>query len=149
MEQRVFLGERLLRDTDSTSMAASIETRLPLVDQVLLENVIRLPDHERFHPLRMKSMLRRIGLRGLDPALFDRPKSGFVLPYDRWLRSSLGKVIDATMRDPAMVQPTGLNPAAVLRLWQAFLEGAPGLYWSRVWAIYVFIRWCHRHRVYL
>lgn len=149
MEQRLFLGERLLRDTDATSMAASIETRLPLVDHVLLEHVNRLPDHERFHPLRMKSMLRRIGLRGLDPALFDRPKSGFVLPYDRWLRSSLGKVIDATMRDPAMVQPTGLNPAAVLRLWQAFLDGAPGLYWSRVWAIYVFIRWCHRHRVYL
>jgi len=149
MEQRLFLGERLLRDTDATSMAASIETRLPLVDQVLLENVNRLPDHERYHPLRMKSMLRRIGLRGLDPALFDRPKSGFVLPYDRWLRSSLGKVIDATMRDPAMVKPTGLDPEAVRRLWQAFLDGAPGLYWSRVWAIYVFIRWCHRHGAYL
>ena len=147
MEQRLFLGERLLRDTDAASMAASIETRLPLVDQVLLESVNQLSDQDRYQPLRMKSMLRRIGLRGLDPALFDRPKSGFVLPFDRWLRSSLGKRIDATMRDADAVRPTGLNPEAVRRLWQAFLDGAPGLYWSRVWAIYVYVRWCHRQGV--
>ena len=145
MEQRLFLGERLLRDTDAASKAASLEVRLPLVDQVLLENVNRLSDHDRYHPLQAKSMLRRIGLRGLDPALFDRPKSGFVLPYDRWLRSSLGKMIDSTMRDPVLVKPTGLDPEAVRRLWQAFLDRSPGLYWSRVWAIYVFIRWCHRN----
>src|SRR6185437_9743879 len=42
MEQRLFLGERLLPDTDATSMAASIEVRLPLVDHVLFENVCRL-----------------------------------------------------------------------------------------------------------
>jgi len=149
MEQRLFLGERLLRDTDATSMAASIELRLPLVDQVLSENVNRLPDRQRYYPLRKKSLLRRIGLQGLDPALFERPKTGFVLPYDRWLRKGLGKVLDQTMRDPEAVKPTGLNPEAVQRLWQAFLDGAPGLYWSRVWAIYVLIRWCHRHEAYL
>jgi asparagine synthase (glutamine-hydrolysing) len=149
LEQRLFLGERLLRDTDATSMAASIELRLPLVDQVLFENVNRLNDRERYYPLRKKSVLRRIGLRGLDPALFERPKTGFVLPYDRWLRKGLGKVLDQTMRDPDAVKPTGLNPEAVQRLWQAFLDGAPGLYWSRVWALYVLIRWCHRHNAYL
>jgi asparagine synthase (glutamine-hydrolysing) len=149
MEQRLFLGERLLRDTDAASMAASIEVRLPLVDQVLLEAVDRLPVADRYLPLRTKSMLRRIGLRGLDPALFERPKSGFELPYDRWLRSGLGTMIDSTLRDADAIRPTGLNPAAVLQLWQAFLDGAPGLYWSRVWALYVFIRWCHRHGAYL
>src|SRR5580658_2397615 len=85
-EQRLFLGERLLRDTDAASMSASIEVRLPLVDQVLSEHVDLLPDAQRFAPVRKKALLRRIGLVGLDPALFDRPKSGFVLPYDRWLR---------------------------------------------------------------
>jgi asparagine synthase (glutamine-hydrolysing) len=35
----------------------------------------------------------------------------------------------------------------VMDLWQAFLDGAPGLYWSRVWALYAFIRWCNRHGV--
>ena len=149
MEQRLFLGERLLRDTDAASMAASIEVRLPLVDQVLFENADRLPDRERYHPLGKKSVLRRIGLRGLDRALFERPKTGFVLPYDRWIRMGLRKVMDRAMRDPAAVKQTGLNPEAVQRLWQAFLDGAPGIYWSRVWALYILIRWCHRHGAYL
>lgn len=149
LERTLFLGERLLRDTDSASMSASIEVRLPLVDQVLVENVERLPAANRFDPIGKKAVLRRIGLRGLDPALFERPKAGFVMPYDRWLRGSLGDRIDGTMRDPEAIRPTGLDPETVGRLWQAFLDGAPGLYWSRIWAIYVFIRWCHRHQVYL
>jgi asparagine synthase (glutamine-hydrolysing) len=147
MERRLFLGERLLRDTDAASMSASLEVRLPLVDQVLVEQVERFPASQRFEPVGRKAALRRIGLQGLDPALFERPKAGFVLPYDRWLRSGLGRKIDGTLRDPQAIAPTGLDPAAVTRLWQAFLAGAPGLYWSRVWALYVFIRWCNRHQV--
>lgn len=148
MEQRLFLGERLLRDTDATSMAASIEVRLPLVDQVLLENVYRLRDRARYQPIGKKALLRRIGLRGLDPALFERTKTGFVLPYNRWLRMGMSKVMDETMRDVAAVKATGLNPEAVRRLWQAFIDNNQGVYWSRVWAIFVLIRWCHRHRAF-
>jgi asparagine synthase (glutamine-hydrolysing) len=148
MEQRLFLGERLLRDNDVASMAASLEQRVPLVDQTLFESVDRLPDEVRYRPLGRKGMLRRIGLRGLDPALFERPKSGFVLPFDRWIRRGLKRAMDQTLRDPQAIAPTGLNPAAVERLWRAFLEGATGMYWSRVWSVYVFIRWCHRNRVF-
>jgi asparagine synthase (glutamine-hydrolysing) len=148
MEQRLFLGERLLRDNDVASMASSLEQRVPLVDQVLFESVDRLPDHARYSPLGQKAMLRRIGLRGLDPALFERPKSGFVLPFDRWIRRGLKDAMDCTLRDPQAIAPVGLDPAAVERLWRAFLDGAPGMYWSRVWSVYVFIRWCHRNRVF-
>jgi asparagine synthase (glutamine-hydrolysing) len=148
MEQRLFLGERLLRDNDVASMASSLEQRVPLVDQVLFEIVDRLPDRARYRPLGRKAMLRRTGLRGLDPALFDRPKSGFVLPFDRWIRRGLKDAMDQTLRDPQLIAPVGLEPAAVERLWRAFLDGAPGMYWSRVWSLYVFIRWCHRNRVF-
>jgi asparagine synthase (glutamine-hydrolysing) len=148
MEQRLFLGERLLRDNDVASMACSLEQRVPLVDHVLFESVDRLPDPARYRPLGRKAMLRRIGLRGLDPALFERPKSGFVLPFDRWIRRGLKATMDQTLRDPQAIAAAGLNPVAVERLWRAFLEGAPGMYWSRVWSVYVFIRWCHRNRVF-
>jgi asparagine synthase (glutamine-hydrolysing) len=148
MEQRLFLGERLLRDNDVASMACSLEQRVPLVDQVLFESVDRLPDRTRYQPLGRKAILRRIGLRGLDPGLFERAKSGFVLPFDRWIRRGLKDVMDQTLRDPQAVAPAGLDPAAVSRLWRAFLEEAPGVYWSRVWSVYVFIRWCHRNRVF-
>ncbi|NPU68242.1 asparagine synthase (glutamine-hydrolyzing) [Bradyrhizobium sp. 83012] len=148
MEQRLFLGERLLRDNDVASMAASLEQRVPLVDQVLFDSVDRLPEPTRYEPPRSKAMLRRIGLRGLDLSLFDRPKSGFVLPLDRWIRRGLQDAMDKTLRDPQAIAAVGLAPAAVERLWRAFLDGAPGIYWSRVWAIYVLVRWCHRHRVF-
>lgn len=147
MEQRLFLGERLLRDNDVASMAVSLEQRVPLVDQALFEVVDRLPDAARYAPIMRKAMLRRVGLRGLDPALFDRPKSGFVLPFDRWIRAGLRGEMDATLRDPEAVRAAGLSPDAVLRLWSGFLDGAAGLYWSRVWAVYVHVRWCARHRV--
>jgi asparagine synthase (glutamine-hydrolysing) len=147
LEQRVFLGERLLRDNDAASMAVSIEQRLPLVDQTLLASVYAMDDDVRYRPLQKKALLRRIGLQGLDPALFDRPKRGFVLPFDRWIRLGLGKAMDETMRDAEAVRAAGLDPECVRRLWVAFQEGAPGLYWSRVWAVYVLVRWCERHGV--
>lgn len=147
LEQRLFLGERLLRDTDATSMAASIETRLPLVDTTLLSVVLRLPDDIRFHPLRLKALLRRTGLKGLDPQLFNRPKSGFELPFDRWLRQALGQEIEATLLDAAAVSGAGLDAAEVRRLWLAFKTGAKGLYWTRLWALYSLIRWTQVNRV--
>jgi len=147
LEQRLFLGERLLRDSDAASMAASLEQRLPLVDQVVLETVTRLPDAIRYQPVLRKAALRRAGLRGLDPALFDRPKRGFVLPFDRWIRKGLSEAIDEMLGDPQALRLVGLKPGPVQRLWQAFREGGPGLYWSRVWAVYVLVRWCMRHGI--
>jgi asparagine synthase (glutamine-hydrolysing) len=41
--------------------------------------------------------------------------------------------------------PVGLDPVAASPA--NLLEGAPGMYWSRVWSVYVFVRWCHRNRV--
>jgi asparagine synthase (glutamine-hydrolysing) len=110
MEQRLFLGERLLRDNDVASMASSLEQRMPLVDQVIFESVDRLPDRARYQPLGRKAMLRRIGLRGLDPALFERSKSGFVLPLDRWIRRGLQDAMDQTLRDRKLSLRSALTP---------------------------------------
>jgi asparagine synthase (glutamine-hydrolysing) len=147
LEQRLFLGERLLRDTDAASMAVSVETRLPLVDSVLVDAVNRVADPDRFSPIGKKTLLRRIGLGGLDMRLFERPKRGFVLPFDRWIRKSLGRAMDETMRDASLSKAIGLNGRTVAQVWSAYQDGAPGLYWSRVWTLYVLIRWCHRHGV--
>ena len=147
LEQRCFLGERLLRDSDAASMAVALELRVPLVDRELTRCVDGLGDNVRFGEIGRKQALRDAGLVGLDPALFDRPKQGFQLPFDRWIRQNLGAVMDATMRDTALAESIGLDGAAVVRLWDAFHDGAPGIFWSRVWAVYVLLRWCGHHRV--
>jgi asparagine synthase (glutamine-hydrolysing) len=128
-------------------MASSIELRLPLVDHLLVECVNRLPDRLRFHPVGQKSILRKVGLTGIDPALYDRPKSGFVLPFDSWIRKNLGETMDETMRDESLAASIGLNGQYISHLWRAYQEGAAGMYWSRVWAIYVLARWCQQRGI--
>ena len=112
-----------------------------------LEGKTALSDEERFLPLGKKQVLRDIGLAGLDPALFDRPKSGFVLPIDSWARDVLRDEMTDALSDRGFCEAAGLDAGAVGRLWSAFLSGAPGFYWSRVWAVYVLGWWCREHRV--
>jgi len=147
LEQRCFLGERLLRDTDCTSMAVSLEVRVPLVDHALVAAAEAVDDRRRFEPVGRKQLLREIGLGGIDPALFERPKAGFELPFDDWIRGTLRERITSTFADDALCERVGLRASVLRRLWQAFLSGAPGIYWTRVWSPFVLLDWCRSHDV--
>jgi asparagine synthase (glutamine-hydrolysing) len=145
LELSSFVGERLLRDTDTASMAVALEARVPLLDHVLVEAVAGIDPVRRFSPLRKKQLLRDVALSGLDPAIFDRPKSGFVLPIGTWARRRLQAQMQAAFDDAALARRVGLNAGATQTLWRSFIDGRRGLYWSRVWAIYVLLSWCETH----
>lgn len=149
LEMSSFIGERLLRDTDTASMAVALEVRVPLLDHVLVETVAGLDPERRFSPARQKKLLRDVALSKIDPAVFDRPKSGFVLPIDTWARQRLMPMMDAVFANTELARRVGLNGKAVKTLWRSFVEGKPGLYWSRVWSLYVLMSWCQTHNVYL
>ena len=142
-----FLGERLLRDTDAASMAVSLEVRVPLLDNKVVEAVAAVNRQQRFQPLGKKQLLRTLALSKLDPKLFDRPKSGFNLPIELWCRQELRGELESTFSDRDLCLSVGLNPAAVERLWRAFQAHAPGIYWSRVWSLFVLLWWCRTHGV--
>jgi asparagine synthase (glutamine-hydrolysing) len=147
LELSSFVGERLLRDTDAASMAVSLEVRVPLLDHVLAETVAGIDPARRFLPLRRKQLLRDLALGGLDQAIFERPKSGFVLPIDVWARRSLYPDMEAVFADQGLARQAGLRSEVVQTLWRSFVRGMPGIYWSRVWAIYVLLSWCRNHEV--
>ncbi len=147
LELSNFLEQRLLRDTDAASMAVSLEVRVPLLDHVVIEAAARLSDRRRFEPLGRKQALRDAALGGLDPSIFERPKSGFVLPIERWARGGMQAEVAETLNDASACRAVGFAPEPVARLWKAFEAGAPGIYWSRVWSIFALLRWCARHRV--
>ena len=147
LELTNFIGERLLRDTDAASMAVSLEVRVPLLDHELVEATARVDTKQRFHPLQGKKLLRDMALGNLPSRLFDRPKRGFELPIAAWCRHALRADIDATFADRDHCRSIGLDPNAVARLWDAFKSGARGIYWSRIWAIFVLLRWCRTHGV--
>jgi asparagine synthase (glutamine-hydrolysing) len=145
LELSSFIGERLLRDTDAASMAVALEVRVPLLDHVLCETVAGLDPARRFSPPGKKQALRDAALAGLDPAIFDRPKSGFVLPIEEWARRSLQPELQRLLTDTELVSRVGLRAETVRTLWASYLAKKPGLHWSRVWSIYVLLAWCKNH----
>jgi asparagine synthase (glutamine-hydrolysing) len=149
LELAIFLGERLLRDTDATSMANSLEIRLPLIDHHVVNLVRGQTTKNRFYPLGKKFFLRNLMADQLNTQLFERPKSGFVMPIEQWCRQGLKNEISETFNDPSRLAKIGINADAVKALWEAFLAESPGLYWSRIWSIYILCWWCDRHDVVL
>jgi asparagine synthase (glutamine-hydrolysing) len=147
LELASFIGERLLPDTDAASMAVALEARVPLLDHVVVETVAAVPAERRFAPLGRKQLLRDLALDGLDTRLFERPKSGFQLPLALWCRGLLRDEVGATLSDRGACEAVGLDPRSVARLWEAFQAGAPGIYWSRVWSLFVLVRWSRRNGV--
>jgi len=146
-ELALFLRERLLRDSDAASMAVSLELRVPLLDHRVVEAAQCVPDDVRFAPLGKKQLLRSLAMPNLDQSIFDRPKAGFVLPIAVWAKDRLANDIESTFSNVTLVESVGLRPETLQRLWRAFRAGAPGMYWSRIWAPYVLLNWCHSHGV--
>jgi asparagine synthase (glutamine-hydrolysing) len=107
--------------------------------------VARIDPIRRFSPPRKKQLLRDVALGKLDPAIFERPKSGFVLPIDTWARQRLRPQMEAVFGDDGLARRVGLRGEALQTLWRSFAGGRSGLYWSRVWAIYVLLSWCQTH----
>ncbi len=147
LELSLFIGERLLRDTDAASMAVSLEVRVPLLDHRVVEAAQALPDDTRFMPLGKKQLLKSLAMKELDPSIFDRPKAGFVLPIEVWAKDRLADEIEATFAERELCESVGFKSDVLGRLFSAFKSGAPGMYWSRVWAPFVLLQWCKRHEV--
>ena len=145
LELQCYITERLMRDTDAASMAVSLEVRVPLLEHTFIEAAAGLDPRLRFQPLRKKMVLRQAALRNLDPSLFDRPKTGFEMPFAVWCQGALREDIRGVMHDDALARAIGLDPAVVTKVWQAVTDDAPGFYWSRLWTLYSLLRWCRDH----
>ena len=144
MELVLFLGEKLLRDLDSASSSVGLEVRVPFLDDALIEVWRGSSPETAYEPVGRKKVLLDTALSRLDPRLFDRPKAGFVLPLDRWCRDKLGDTVEKTLTDADHCRFVGLNPETTKKLWMAFQRADSGLYWSRIWSIFVYLRLCRR-----
>ncbi len=94
LDTRMFLPDCLLIYGDKTSMASSLEQRVPFLDVELMRFVERVPARMRVRGLKRKWLYRR-ALRDLvPPQALNRPKHPFATPYDDWLRTSLGEEVE-------------------------------------------------------
>ncbi len=136
-ELSAYTPHQLLRDTDAMSMAHSLEVRVPLLDHLLVEGVLRLPaELKRRNGHGPKPLLARAVGDLLPPLVRERrDKQGFTLPFDCWLRGPLAPRLDEWDAASGGL----LRPAAVRAARQRFEAGR--LHWSRMWAIAVLQGW--------
>ena len=143
LEMRTYMNSILLRDTDSVSMARSLEVRVPLLDTPLIEFMCALPDAARVQPGQQKALLLK-SLAGMLPTeILNQKKRTFTLPWEDWLRSSLRSKLEESFRSLAPALAPHLHAAGVERVWDNFLNGQTT--WSRPWSLYVLNEWCRKH----
>jgi len=143
LEMRTYMASTLLRDTDSVSMARSLEVRVPLLDTPLVEFVGSLPDAARRRPGAQKALLVEALGDLLPQEILAQRKRTFTLPWEEWLRGPLRARIEASFADPATPLAAYLRPGGVRSVWTDFLAGKTN--WSRPWSLYVLHEWCRQH----
>jgi asparagine synthase (glutamine-hydrolysing) len=146
-EARGYMHDVLLRDADQMSMAHGLEVRVPLLDHRLAACVVALPDELKSDGTSPKSLLVQSLARPLPAEVTRLPKRGFALPFDSWMRGALQSYCEAQLGDRGLDGRGLLQPGEATRLWSRFNQRAPGVTWSRVWALVALNAWLERHDV--
>ena len=130
IETYLYMGNTLLRDSDATSMAHSVELRVPFVSRLILEQAGRIPG--RLHAGRGKGVkyLLRKSLPDVLPAyVLQRPKTGFTLPVGDWMFGDLRESSEAAVAEVAGLP--FLDAQAVRDLWNSFVADRDHCYWMK------------------
>lgn len=143
LEGSTYMANMLLRDGDCMSMAHSLEVRFPLLDHRLWEYVLPLRATMKLDSCLPKPLLLRAAGEKLPAEIYLRPKGGFTLPFERWLRNSLGPMVEKELSDSKSLEPLPLDPGETRGVWRAFLAGKTS--WSRPWALYVLKNWVQQN----
>ena len=145
LELQLFLANTLLRDGDFMSMAHGLEVRVPFLDHRVFEFALSVPTALKAGGGVPKPLLVRAMGELLPSEIVQRPKMGFFLPWELWLRQRLRPQVEEILECFPANNGLGLDMPSCRVLWQKFLAGAPGVTWARVWAIYVLLWWYRRH----
>lgn len=134
-----YLTGDILVKVDRASMAVSLEVRPPLLDHRVYALAWRMPPDLRRANGVSKWPLRHILNKYVPSQLIDRPKMGFGVPIDHWMRGPLRDWAEALL-DPARLRREGyLNPDAVTPVWHEHLNGKNRQYW--LWDVLMFQAW--------
>lgn len=141
-----YLQNVLLRDADQMSMAVALEVREPFLDKHLVKFVLSLNDSFKFPHTPKKLLVDSLGDL-LPPEIVNRPKMGFTLPWQQWLRGELKEFCEKQIM--VLEQLNLFNTGEVMDLWKRFLANDPVITWSRVWHLIILGDWVSKHQEHL
>jgi len=143
VDQRTYLPDGMLTKVDRASMAVSLEVRIPLLDHRVVEFASLLPEELKHRNGTGKYLLKRLLARYVPGSLVERPKMGFGVPMDRWLRRELKDML-LDFLSPQRLKKEGLfNPVLVEKKIGEHLSGRIN-HQYRLWALLVWEMWRRR-----
>jgi asparagine synthase (glutamine-hydrolysing) len=135
----LYLPDDVLAKVDRASMAVSLETRVPLLDHRVVELAARLP----LPLVTGKAVLRRVLHRHVPPALVERPKMGFSVPLDAWLRGRLRDWAGDLLAPERLARAGFFDPAPLAARWASHLAGRSDQ-GAWLWPVLMFEAWRER-----
>ncbi len=141
-EMSGYTAHMLLKDTDQMSMASGLEVRVPFFDNDLVDYVLALPDHVKY-PHTPKALLVAALGDLLPSEIVHRPKMGFTLPWEQWLRGELYGFCDERLQ--ALCDRGLLNSDYLQQMWRQFNKHSNHILASHIWMFVVLEHWLHRN----
>jgi asparagine synthase (glutamine-hydrolysing) len=139
-DAETYLPEDILTKVDRMSMAHSIESRVPLLDNEVVNYACRLPSSLKIKNGRRKHILKELAATILPRGIIDRPKQGFGVPLGAWFRNNLRELVADTLLSRRSAERGFFNPSFVSQLVGDHLAGKRD-HTLRLWQLVVFDRW--------
>lgn len=140
MDMLMYHPDDILCKVDRTAMAVSLETRVPMLDKDVVEFAFRLPIEYKREGAVGKKVLRDVLYRHVPKEMMERPKKGFSIPIEKWLRQpELREWAESLIDRKTLMQQGILNPDVVWKIWSDFID--KGQWRIQIWYILMFQSW--------
>lgn len=140
LDYQTYLVDDILNKVDRASMRVGLEAREPFLDHRIVEFAARLPDNYKYHNHIKKHILKEIVYQFVPKNIMDRPKMGFTVPIEEWLKQDLKEQVLFYLNDERLEKQKIFNPAIVKKIINSFYNGKQG-YGAKVWYLLMFQMW--------